>query len=76
MIPSKSNFCLYFFSLECVLLRPMLQSAPRATSTHVINGRLVPFVTVVTDLGEAHPWWFNRGVAKLFVPTPDMKAQV
>ena len=58
-----------------VSVHPILQSAPRATSSHVINGRLVPFVTVVTDLGEAHPWWFNRGVAKLFVPTPDMKAQ-
>ena len=58
-----------------VSVHPILQSAPRATSSHVINGRQVPFVTVVTDLGEAHPWWFNRGVAKLFVPTPDMKAQ-
>lgn len=29
-----------------------------------------PFVTVVTDLGSAHPTWFHRGVDKCFVPSP------
>lgn len=32
-------------------------------------GRTTPFVTVVTDLGGAHPTWFNPGVDKCFVPS-------
>jgi 1,2-diacylglycerol 3-beta-galactosyltransferase len=28
-----------------------------------------PFVTVVTDLGSAHPTWFNANVDKCFVPS-------
>lgn len=33
------------------------------------GGRTTPFVTVVTDLGGAHPTWFNPGVDKCYVPT-------
>lgn len=33
------------------------------------EGRTTPFVTVVTDLGGAHPTWFNAGVDKCFVPS-------
>ena len=40
------------------------------------DGKRIPFVTVVTDLGEAHPWWFNKGLDKMFVPIEEMKAQV
>ena len=29
----------------------------------------MPFVTVVTDLGGAHPSWFNGGVDRCFVPS-------
>jgi 1,2-diacylglycerol 3-beta-galactosyltransferase len=56
-------------------VHPILQSAPRATSSHLKNGRKIPFVTVVTDLGEAHPWWFNKKLDALFVPTRAMKEQ-
>ena len=56
-------------------VHPILQSAPRATSSHLKNGRKIPFVTVVTDLGEAHPWWFNKKLDALFVPTQAMKDQ-
>eukprot|EP00521_Asterionellopsis_glacialis_P007542 CAMPEP_0195284574 /NCGR_PEP_ID=MMETSP0707-20130614/2727_1 /TAXON_ID=33640 /ORGANISM="Asterionellopsis glacialis, Strain CCMP134" /LENGTH=434 /DNA_ID=CAMNT_0040343935 /DNA_START=174 /DNA_END=1479 /DNA_ORIENTATION=- len=31
--------------------------------------RSTPFATVVTDLGGAHPTWFNPGVDKCFVPS-------
>jgi len=31
--------------------------------------RTTPFVTVVTDLGGAHPTWFNPGVDKCYVPS-------
>ena len=33
------------------------------------EARKTPFVTVVTDLGGAHPTWFNKGVDKCFVPS-------
>ena len=56
-------------------VHPILQSSSRATSSHRKNGRKIPFVTVVTDLGEAHPWWFNTKLDALFVPTPVMKEQ-
>ena len=29
----------------------------------------MPFVTVVTDLGGAHPSWFNGGVDRCFMPS-------
>jgi len=37
------------------------------------EGRVTPFVTVVTDLGGAHPTWFNDGVDKCFVPSDALK---
>ena len=37
------------------------------------DGRTTPFVTVVTDLGGAHPTWFNDGVDKCFVPSDVLK---
>jgi len=33
------------------------------------SGRTTPFLTVVTDLGSAHPTWFNPSVDKCFVPS-------
>lgn len=33
------------------------------------SGRTTAFATVVTDLGGAHPTWFNGGVDKCFVPS-------
>jgi len=35
--------------------------------------RPIPFLTCVTDLGDAHPWWFNPAADRLFVPTEKMK---
>ncbi|CAN0480851.1 unnamed protein product, partial [Hapterophycus canaliculatus] len=29
--------------------------------------RQLPFVTVVTDLGGAHPTWFNNQADKVFI---------
>jgi len=37
------------------------------------EGRTTPFATVVTDLGGAHPTWFNDGVDKCFVPSDVLK---
>ena len=33
------------------------------------EGRTTPFCTVVTDLGGAHPTWFNPNVDKCYVPS-------
>jgi len=33
------------------------------------SGRTTPFATVVTDLGGAHPTWFNPGADTCFVPS-------
>lgn len=37
--------------------------------TRDVKARTTPFSTVVTDLGGAHPTWFNPGVDKCFVPS-------
>ena len=37
------------------------------------TGRTTPFATVVTDLGGAHPTWFNPGVDKCFVPSDALR---
>jgi len=34
----------------------------------------VPFVTVVTDFGDAHPTWFHRDVDVCYVPSEPVKA--
>jgi len=39
-----------------------------------VSKRKTPFATVVTDLGGAHPTWFNPGVDKCYVPS-DVLAQ-
>jgi len=36
--------------------------------------RRIPFVTVVTDLGGAHPMWFHPEADRVFVPSVDLKA--
>lgn len=37
------------------------------------DGKVVPLVTVVTDLASAHPLWFHRGAALCFVPTDEVR---
>ena len=34
---------------------------------------VVPFVTIVTDLGSAHTTWFDKRVTKLFVPSNEVR---
>ena len=63
-----------------VSVHPLCQSLPLKILTHLDTdgasrdkGRTTPFVTVVTDLGGAHPSWFNAGVDKCFVPSDVLK---
>lgn len=39
----------------------------------IICRRTVPFVTVVTDLGGAHPTWFHKDVDICFVPSDPVR---
>ena len=59
-----------------VSVHPLTQELPLRILNHLdtdgksrTDGRTTPFVTVVTDLGGAHPTWFNPGVDKCFVPS-------
>lgn len=53
-----------------VSLHPLTQRLPLVVLKDLQGGnRQVPFATVVTDLGSAHPTWFNKGVDKCFVPS-------
>jgi len=53
-----------------VSLHPLCQTIPLAVLEKQGNGqRRVPFATVVTDLGSAHPWWFDRRVDACFIPS-------
>ena len=46
-----------------VSLHPLTQDLPMAVLKGLAKEgqRSVPFATVVTDLGSAHPTWFNKG---------------
>ena len=54
-----------------VSVHPMCQSR---MITHIVRdlskrtGRPIPFATIVTDLGTAHPTWFSKKVDAIFVP--------
>jgi 1,2-diacylglycerol 3-beta-galactosyltransferase len=59
-----------------VSVHPLCQDLPLKILTSLDTdgssrrvGRTTPFVTVVTDLGGAHPSWFNKGVDRCFVPS-------
>jgi len=59
-----------------VSVHPLCQDIPLKIMTSLdtngksrTKGRTTPFVTVVTDLGGAHPTWFNKGVDTCFVPS-------
>ena len=59
-----------------VSVHPLCQDLPLKILTSLdtngmsrMEGRTTPFVTVVTDLGGAHPSWFNERVDKCYVPS-------
>eukprot|EP00594_Rhizosolenia_setigera_P015422 CAMPEP_0178955668 /NCGR_PEP_ID=MMETSP0789-20121207/9748_1 /TAXON_ID=3005 /ORGANISM="Rhizosolenia setigera, Strain CCMP 1694" /LENGTH=446 /DNA_ID=CAMNT_0020637355 /DNA_START=289 /DNA_END=1629 /DNA_ORIENTATION=+ len=54
-----------------VSVHPLCQDLPLKILCDLDGGkeRKTPFVTVVTDLGGAHPTWFNPGVDKCYVPS-------
>jgi 1,2-diacylglycerol 3-beta-galactosyltransferase len=53
-----------------ISVHPLCQYVPLKVLNRMEGGtRVTPFVTVVTDLGGAHPTWFHPGVDKCFVPS-------
>ena len=63
-----------------VSLHPLCQNLPlRTLRTLKMKGRdgfadkTIPFATVCTDLGSAHPSWFRREIDACFVPTEEVK---
>jgi len=60
-----------------VSVHPLCQDIPLKILSDLDSGgssrapevRSTPFVTVVTDLGGAHPTWFNKNVDQCFVPS-------
>lgn len=59
-------------------VHPLCQTLPlrvlRSATPPFPGATDVPFVTVVTDLGGAHPTWFHPGVDRCFVPSPAVAA--
>lgn len=59
-----------------VSMHPLTQDLPLDALDQLGGGRrTVPFVTVVTDLGSAHPHWFDRRVDACFVPSEALVRQ-
>ena len=57
-----------------VSVHPLCQDIPlRALGHGKKGGRKLPFMTVVTDLGSAHPLWFDRRVDLCFVPSDPVR---
>ena len=58
-----------------VSVHPLTQTIPLRVRKHLDEkkGTTTPFVTVVTDLGSAHPTWFHKDVDKCFVPSESIK---
>lgn len=53
-----------------VSLHPLTQALPLHAMERMSHGkRKTPFATVVTDLGSAHPWWFDRRADVCFLPS-------
>ncbi|EME28573.1 Monogalactosyldiacylglycerol synthase 1, chloroplastic [Galdieria sulphuraria] len=52
-----------------VSVHPLCQTLPLRVLKDMGIRERIPFVTVVTDLGSAHPLWFHKDVDICFVPT-------
>jgi len=67
--------CLASYDPDLVLsVHPLCQDIPlRALKSLGGGERAVPFVTVVTDLGGAHPTWFDKRVDLTFVPSDPIR---
>jgi len=52
-----------------VSVHPTMQNVPLISTRKIAKklGKLIPFITVVTDFGSGHCHWFHRGVDKVYV---------
>lgn len=61
-----------------VSVHPLCQLMPLSIVSEMnkerLNGKsMIPFITVVTDLGGAHPTWFDKRADLIFVPSESVK---
>ena len=62
-----------------VSVHPLCQLMPLAIVEDInkdnekLGKKKIRFVTIVTDLGDAHSTWFERKVSKIFVPSAKVK---
>lgn len=49
-------------------VHPLCQHVPLSAMRNVLRWTQTPFVTLVTDLGSAHPMWFDSRADHVFVP--------
>jgi hypothetical protein len=63
--------CIEQFGPDMVVsVHPLCQDVPLRVLKQMGKGkREIPFATVVTDLGGAHPTWFNKEADVCFVPS-------
>eukprot|EP00871_Galdieria_phlegrea_P000712 jgi/Galph1/1641/GphlegSOOS_G326.1 len=64
----KKAFLLYRPDI-IVSVHPLCQTLPLRVLRDMGIRQKIPFATVVTDLGSAHPLWFHKDVDICFVPT-------
>jgi len=60
-----------------VSMHPLCQEVPLSIvkkQQKQRDGRHIPFATVITDLGSAHPTWFHKGVDMCFVPSDAVRS--
>ena len=75
----KFRKCIESYDPDLVVsLHPLTQHLPltvldRMGKKRGHKRRTVPFATVVTDLGSAHPAWFHHRVDACFVPTEGLE---
>eukprot|EP00638_Chattonella_subsalsa_P003666 CAMPEP_0117751018 /NCGR_PEP_ID=MMETSP0947-20121206/10718_1 /TAXON_ID=44440 /ORGANISM="Chattonella subsalsa, Strain CCMP2191" /LENGTH=475 /DNA_ID=CAMNT_0005569305 /DNA_START=294 /DNA_END=1721 /DNA_ORIENTATION=+ len=63
--------CIEKYNPDLIIsVHPLCQDLPLRCLKNIGGGkRQIPFVTVVTDLGGAHPTWFDKRVDQCFVPS-------
>mmetsp|Transcript_5663 Transcript_5663/g.13512 ORF Transcript_5663/g.13512 Transcript_5663/m.13512 type:complete len:543 (+) Transcript_5663:1269-2897(+) len=74
-VVGRFRACLEKFEPDLVVsMHPLTQELPMEALKKMGGGkRRVPFCTVVTDLGSAHPHWFDKRVDFCFVPSEELR---
>jgi len=73
----KISRCIEKYNPDLILsVHPLCQKEPLCCTKRLSLAKdmpRIPFVTVVTDLGSAHPTWFHKDVDLCFVPSNNVR---